>query len=74
MIASSPNLTIPTSPTYLNYFSQYRILRSTINLPLKLKLFFTLLEDIHLKNSNSTISKDQIKKYKFLITVYKKQS
>ena len=74
MIASSPNLTISASSTNVNYFSQYRILRSTINLPLKLKLFFTLLEDIHLKNSNSTISKDQIKKYKFLITVYKKQS
>lgn len=74
MIASSPNLTISASSTHVNYFSQYRILRSTINLPLKLKLFFTLLEDIHLKNSNSNISKDQIKKYKFLITVYKKQS
>lgn len=74
MIASSPIIPAYSSQSSINYFSSYRILKSSLTLPLKLKLFFTLLEDIHLKNSNSNISKDQIKKYKFIISVYKKQT
>lgn len=43
-------------------------------LPMKIKIFLSIFEDIVNKNQNTTITKERIKKYRLLTDVFKKQS
>lgn len=57
-----------------NLFCEYKSLHEGIALPFKVKLFYSLLEDVYLKNTNSSLLKNQAKRYKLLLSAYKKQS
>ena len=55
-------------------FNNYNILKVSMTLPLKLKLVYQLLEDIYLESTSQTLSKDQAKKYKPIVSAFKRQS
>lgn len=53
---------------------KYKELKESFAIPMKIKMFYTLLEDSFSKYTTPTISKDQTKKYKTLLSAFKKQS
>jgi hypothetical protein len=57
-----------------NTLDNYKALKSNVVLPLKIKLFYSLLEDLNQKNGSltSSVSKDQAKKYKNFIAGFKR--
>lgn len=58
---------MPEHPQYQSYLT----LKSSLALPLKIKMYYSLLEDTYLKNNSPTL-KNQVKKYKNMLTAFKR--
>lgn len=55
-------------------FDKFKSLKDNFAVPLKIKMFYSLLEDTCNKNELPTVSKDHVKKHKLLLTTFKRQS